>query len=121
MDVDLQLLWWHRLLALRLQRDAAGLHHCDWYARHCAVLNRRRVGSVYVRTEQFGLSLISNLNRVHRGDETQIAVRTEQSTGVSQVVPIHRSASVVNQAFRMDSVENVLEEKLSWRGLSAHY
>eukprot|EP00438_Fugacium_kawagutii_P030510 Skav213638 [mRNA] locus=scaffold2012:138018:140935:+ [translate_table: standard] len=52
------------------------------------------------RTEQFGLSLISNLNRVHREDGTQIAVRTDQTTG----------------AFKLDDAGNVLEDKLSWRG-----
>ncbi|CAK9080171.1 Copia protein, partial [Durusdinium trenchii] len=70
------------------------------------------------RTEQFGLSLISNLNRVHRVGGTQIAVRTEKTTGVSQVVPISRAASSPNQAFKLDDVDNVLEDKLSWRGLS---
>lgn len=69
------------------------------------------------RTEQFGLTLISNLNRVHRDDGTQIAVRTDQTTGVSQVVPISKSTSSPNQAFKLDDVGNVLEDKLSWRGL----
>ncbi|CAJ1337965.1 unnamed protein product, partial [Effrenium voratum] len=69
------------------------------------------------RGEQFGLSLISNLNRVHRHSGTQIAVRTDHNTGVQQVVPITPSAPS-QQNIKLDNVDNVLQAKLSWRGLS---
>eukprot|EP00930_Biecheleria_cincta_P099381 TRINITY_DN91004_c0_g1_i1.p1 TRINITY_DN91004_c0_g1~~TRINITY_DN91004_c0_g1_i1.p1 ORF type:complete len:505 (+),score=66.01 TRINITY_DN91004_c0_g1_i1:88-1602(+) len=64
------------------------------------------------RGEQFGLSLISNLNRVHRNSGTQIAVRTDRSTGASQVVPV--SAPEKGSLKLMDEV---VTPKLSWRGL----
>ncbi|CAK9080205.1 Copia protein [Durusdinium trenchii] len=97
------------------------------------------------RTEQFGLSLISNLNRVHRVGGTQIAVRTEKTTGAardgsgtdgtdgltdrriddreemenpSRIPTTCAPRPVICEAFKLDDVDNVLEDKLSWRGLS---
>lgn len=84
-DLNLQLHRWHRLLALRLPRDVGGLYHGDWHARPVAFVSKALQGTVLYligavlglcmwwgftfsmfsllrRTEQFGLSLISNLN-----------------------------------------------------------
>eukprot|EP00928_Gymnodinium_smaydae_P062909 TRINITY_DN4663_c0_g4_i2.p1 TRINITY_DN4663_c0_g4~~TRINITY_DN4663_c0_g4_i2.p1 ORF type:complete len:523 (+),score=50.47 TRINITY_DN4663_c0_g4_i2:51-1619(+) len=65
------------------------------------------------RGEQFGLNLISNLNRVSRVQGTQIAVRHDRTSKVSQIVPVSAAPDYTHE-----DIDNVVGPKLSWRGLT---
>lgn len=64
------------------------------------------------RGEQFGLALISNLNRVQRNSGTQIALRKDKSSGVTQVVPVS-----AQEKGSLELMDKVVSPALSWRGL----
>jgi len=68
------------------------------------------------RGEQFGLSLISALNRVHRDAGTQIAVRQDPQTGESQIVPMVSQVPGTAPP-QFESMSNLVAPALSWRGI----
>lgn len=64
------------------------------------------------RGEQFGLALISNLNRVTRNSGTQISLRKDKLSGVTQVVPVSAP-----EEGSLELMDEVVAPALSWRGL----
>eukprot|EP00933_Yihiella_yeosuensis_P040913 TRINITY_DN35325_c0_g1_i1.p1 TRINITY_DN35325_c0_g1~~TRINITY_DN35325_c0_g1_i1.p1 ORF type:complete len:560 (+),score=82.50 TRINITY_DN35325_c0_g1_i1:161-1840(+) len=73
-------------------------------------------GSVWMlcmwRGEQFGMALISNLNRVQRKEGTQIAVRSDPNTNTTQIVPMQPGSQYV-----LTNIESLVQPQLTRRAL----